>query len=299
MASTDEAVPQILYFDNDFEADEWILECQAKPLPPIVMEEAIDEASQWDAFFHTHIGGQFFKPRKYVYPAYQKWIENSKVCLEVGCGHGCSIYPLIDNNQLLEIRMIATDYSSEALSIFMLHDKFDPSRIDVRLWDITQPYTASTDFRTVNNLATTKEDVDCREIFPSPSLPENEKRIHGESADTILCLFVLSALHSDTHESALQHMWKLLPPGGVVLFRDYGICDMTMFRHRSRLTENLYRRSDGTLSYYFDLDYVRDLCSAVGFEPVELKYATVQITNKKKGITMRRVFVHAVLVKRV
>lgn len=272
---------QVQYFDNDFDALEWISDCQSKPLPLIKVGEEIDEVSQWDAFFHTHNGGQFFKARKYIHAAYERWLDKSSVCLEVGCGHGCSIYPLVDHSSTRELCIIATDYSKEALSIFTMHDKFDPSRIEVRLWDITVPFAESTLFP----VAVDKESG-CVEGAPTQHLP-----------DSILCLFVLSALHPDHHEASLRHMWSILPPGGVILFRDYGVCDMTMFRHRTRLTENLYRRNDGTLSYYFDLDYVRCLCGEVGFDPVELKYATVQITNKRKVITMKRVFVHAVLMK--
>ena len=118
MAMIEEA-PLVQYFDSDFDAAEWIEECQGKPLPPITSEENMDEASQWDAFFHTHIGGQFFKARKYIYPAYQKWLDKSKVCLEVGCGHGCSIFPLLGHPQIPDMRVIATDYSSEALTSYV------------------------------------------------------------------------------------------------------------------------------------------------------------------------------------
>jgi methyltransferase-like protein 6 len=220
-----------------------------------------------------------------VYPAYQKWIDNSKVCLEVGCGHGCSIYPLLGHDEIPDIRMIATDYSCEALSILMMHAQFDPSRLSVRLWDITKPYEESVEYPTGNH-------ADDALIASTEGGCPNDHAV-----DSVLCLFVLSALHCKDHETALRHIWSILPPGGAVLFRDYGVCDMTMFRHKTRLSEHLYRRSDHTLSYYFDLEYVRHLCGVVGFDPVELKYATVQITNKKKGIVMKRVFVHAVLVK--
>mmetsp|Transcript_25782 Transcript_25782/g.43465 ORF Transcript_25782/g.43465 Transcript_25782/m.43465 type:complete len:294 (+) Transcript_25782:164-1045(+) len=281
-------VPTVQYFDNDFDAVEWISECRNKPLPiiaPAVDEVSIDEASQWNSFFHTHVGGQFFKARKYVYPAFQKWLDNSESCLEVGCGHGCSIYPLLGNAHLPDLRIIATDYSNEALSILMMHDKFDHSRVRVRIWDITEPFEDSKHYSRTEDGDGKLDMAHCDSTYPC--LP----------VDSVLCLFVLSALHPGDHEASLCNIWQTLPPGGVILFRDYGTCDMTMFRHKIRLSENLYRRSDGTLSYYFDLEYMNALCAATGFEPAELKYATVQITNKKKGITMKRVFVHAVLVK--
>ena len=82
---------------------------------------------------------------------------------------------------------------------------------------------------------------------------------------------------------------------GVILFRDYGVCDMTMYRHHTRHSERLFVRSDGTLAYYFDLDYLRSIAAAAELRVEELEYATVRLQNRKTGQVMRRVFVHAVL----
>lgn len=126
----------------------------------------------------------------------------------------------------------------------------------------------------------------------------------------------------------------LLTPGGLLLFRDYGENDMVMLRfHGSQwLSDRLYRRSDGTLAYFFresgasmtDTEVrcllrllaffqgslflfrepddsrsalraeVAELMREAGFEVEECEYHCVENVNRKKGKVLRRIFVHAV-----
>jgi len=48
-------------------------------------------------------------------------------------------------------------------------------------------------------------------------------------------------------------LMQVLPPGGRVLFRDYGIYDHAMLRFSRghKLAEQFYVRQDGTRAYYF------------------------------------------------
>jgi SAM-dependent methyltransferase len=162
-----------------------------------------------------------------------------------------------------QLNFIGTDFSQNALEIFAQHPNFDLNRTRLLCWDVLNP-------------------------FPHPS---------SMSVDAVLLIFALSAIHPADHSIALQNISNVLCSGSYVLFRDYGVYDMTMFRHTKRLGENLYERSDGTLSYYFDIQYLENLASSCGFQVVEIKYATVLNRNRKSGIEMRRVFLHAVLQK--
>ena len=183
------------------------------------------------------------------------------IVVQIGCGYGCSIFPLVDT--FPGIFFVGSDYSDCALDIMSKHPKFDPDRMRTVVWDVCNAFPDST-------------------VGP---------------VDAALMIFVLSAVPPAYHATALSNIREMLCEGGVVLFRDYGHCDMTMYRHVARLEPNLYQRSDGTLSFYFDLDYITRLCDEVGLKVVELKYATVLNRNRKKGIDMHRVFVHAVLQK--
>lgn len=66
--------------------------------------------------------------------------------------------------------------------------------------------------------------------------------------------------------ATLERCVSVLKPGGLVLFRDYGLYDMTMLRFlpHQRVGFREYMRSDGTLSYFFTLDTVRELFHASG-----------------------------------
>lgn len=261
------------YHSTDFSFDEWAKECAIKcSLPEIVPyiedhKENNGPVKHWDEFFVSHNSGNFFKPRRYLALEFAKYFDSNscKTVLEVGCGHGCSMYPLLE--VFPSMKYIATDYSAPALSILRTHSFYDEERVPiVAQWDVTCP-------------------------------PPIE--LQDAMCSVILCVFALSAVHPKYHKQCFLNMKQILTTNTesgdkVILFRDYAIHDMTMYRHTTRFEENLYQRTDGTLSYYFDLDYLRSLCNDVGFDVLELEYATVENKNRKKESVMRRVFVHAV-----
>jgi SAM-dependent methyltransferase len=186
--------------------------------------------------------------------------------MEIGCGYGCSIFPLLQGLSR-DVMFIATDFSEQALLIFQQNPLFDNTRISVSTYDST------IDPQQYDNLASLQVDI-------------------------VLCVFVISAIEPHLHQQCFVNIHSLMKDGGYLLFRDYAEYDMTMFRHPQRLGEKLFRRNDGTLVYYFNESDIQLLAAATGFEVIELFYATVAVSNRKSKVTMKRVFLHAVLKKK-
>ena len=274
-------VVKVNYHFNDFDFNSWAKEASEKfKLPPVVIVESPinsetrqTEVQHWNSFFRNHRSGNFFKPRNYLFAEFFSWLSpycsddhsgDKLLALEVGCGHGCSMYPLLKSLPASTL-YIATDYSPNALSILREHSEFNETCIQTALWDVT--------------------------------VQTEDTHILQHPLNIIFCIFALSAVKPEHHFKAFCNMASVLTSGGTILFRDYGLHDMTMYRHTKRRGENLYERNDRTLAFYFDLDYLRKVATSSGLTAVELEYATVLVRNRKKANCMRRVFIHAVFRK--
>jgi methyltransferase-like protein 6 len=64
-----------------------------------------------------------------------------------------------------------------------------------------------------------------------------------------------------------------------------------------RLTDRTFRRAGGTFRRYYALEDVARLAERAALTLTEGRYCCVRLENKKKGTTMDRVYVHAVLTK--
>ncbi|KAK3011104.1 hypothetical protein RJ639_010598 [Escallonia herrerae] len=112
--------------------------------------------------------------------------------------------------------------------------------------------------------------------------------------DFVTLIFTLSAVPLDRMSKAIAECFSVLKPGGLLLFRDYGLYDMTMLRFEpsQKVGYREYMRSDGIHSYFFSLDSTRDLFIAAGFIEQELEYCCIKSVNRRNGKSMRRVWIH-------
>ncbi|XP_035879191.1 mRNA N(3)-methylcytidine methyltransferase METTL8 isoform X1 [Phyllostomus discolor] len=183
--------------------------------------------------------------------------------LEVGCGAGNSVFPILNTLQNApESFLYCCDFASGAVELVKSH----PS------------------YRAAQCCAFVRDVCDDRVPYPFPD---------GALDVVLLLVFVLSSVHPDRMQGVVNQLSKLLKPGGMLLFRDYGRYDKTQLRFKKGhcLSENFYVRGDGTRAYFFTKGEVHNMfCKAGLDEKQNLVDRRLQV-NRKKQVKMHRVWV--------
>ncbi|KDQ19101.1 hypothetical protein BOTBODRAFT_103483 [Botryobasidium botryosum FD-172 SS1] len=216
----------------------------------------------WNKFYANN-SANFFKDRKWLHLEFPELLRAADpnagpmVVLEVGCGAGNAVFPLLSTNKNPDLRLFACDYSSQAIKVVqsnLLYTSPPIGSISASVWDLASP--------------------------PSSPLPDG---LAEGSVDIVVLIFVLSALHPNEWDNALSNAHRILKPGGQVLFRDYGRYDLTQLRFKERrlLEENLYIRGDGTRVYFFELDELAILFTGSSAPPSRVR--NVESTSVSSG----------------
>lgn len=224
----------------------------------------------WDLFYKRNTTN-FFKDRHWTTREFEElracreFEAQRLVLLEAGCGVGNCIFPLLQED--LNIYIYACDFSPRAVEFVKQNPRYSPERCCAFQSDLTKD--------------------DLRE-----HVPEN-------GVDVVTLIFVLSAVHPDKMRPALDNISKVLKPGGVVLFRDYGLYDHAMLRFKSgnKLADNFYVRQDGTRSYFFSKEFLCGLFESAGFQSVSNEYVLRETVNRKEGVCVPRVFLQSKFIK--
>ncbi|XP_029359489.1 tRNA N(3)-cytidine methyltransferase METTL6 isoform X2 [Echeneis naucrates] len=221
----------------------------------------------WDLFYKRNTTN-FFKDRHWTtrefeeLKACREFESQRLVLLEAGCGVGNCIFPLLQDDDL-NIFVYACDFSPRAVEFVKQNPLYCPERCRAFQCDLT------------------KDDL-------RVNVPEG-------SVDVVTLIFVLSAVHPDKMKLTLENISRVLKPGGIVLFRDYGLYDHAMLRFKagSKLGENFYVRQDGTRSYFFSKEFLAELFEETGFQCLTNDYVLRETVNKKEGLCVPRVFLQS------
>ncbi|CAD7014253.1 unnamed protein product [Ceratitis capitata] len=263
------------------------LEAQNSRMVPEFKAKKLEEQAQrhWDIFYkrnETH----FFKDRRWTTREFEELLditheknqeggEKQRRLLEAGCGVGNLIFPLIEEKEERSSGSntswfyYACDFSPRAIEFVCSNPLYDERRIKAFQCDIT------TD--------------------------QIHAHISASSLDIVTMIFVLSAIHPEKFSAVVENMYRLLKPGGVILFRDYGRYDMAQLRFKpgNKIAENFYMRQDGTRSYFFaEKELAALFTHSDRFEIIENSYVHRRTLNIKEGIDVPRIFLQSKLRKR-
>ncbi|NXD47569.1 METL2 protein, partial [Corvus moneduloides] len=184
--------------------------------------------------------------------------------LEVGCGAGNSVFPIL--KVLCNTPgtfLYCCDFASGAVELVKSHSSYNSAWCSAFVHDV------------------------CDDALPYP-FPD-------EILDVILLVFVLSTIHPDRMQGVVNRLAKLLKPGGMLLFRDYGRYDTAQLRFKKGhcLSENFYVRGDGTRVYFFTKDEVWNMFSLAGLTEVQNLVDRRLQVNRKKKVKMQRVWIQS------
>ncbi|KAL4214280.1 methyltransferase [Rhizopus microsporus] len=205
------------------------------PVPEEEQEQYYNNpAEYWDKFYQKN-ENKFFKDRNWLKVEFPELFSTSeagagkKRVFEIGCGAGNTMYPLLEQSENPDLFVYAADYSKTAIDVVQGNRHYDTSRSLAFVWDLA-----------------------------SDEIP---KEIEPESIDIIVLIFVLSALSPSQWAQAIKNIHKMLKPGGLVLFRDYGRYDLAQLRFKKNrlLKENFYIRGDGTRVYFFTSEEIGEM----------------------------------------
>ncbi|KAF9436382.1 hypothetical protein BGZ76_004113 [Entomortierella beljakovae] len=223
-----------------------------------------EAAENWNKFYAKN-ENRFFKDRHWLrieFPELFNMVEadaGPKNVMEIGCGAGNTMFPMLLESKNPGLFVYGCDFSSTAVEVVKGNRNYDEKRCKAFVWDLGG------------------DDIP----------PE----VEPESMDVLVLIFVLSALHPDRWENAMNNLYKLLKPGGLIVFRDYGRYDMAQLRFKKNrlLSDNFYVRGDGTRVYFFESDEIVKLFGSK-FTIEQNAVDRRLIVNRLRQIKMYRVW---------
>lgn len=247
--------------------------------------ESIDSKGSWESFYSVH--SEFFRNRKWIVQEFDKILEGKKI-MELGCGVGNSLHWFSEINK----EFYENEKDTINMEAFSQKNGFNIP-LSIKDGNILPFELSGCDF-SANAISMCNSKYEGT-FFVHDLMSEDEL---PSGFDSILLVFTLSAIDPKFHKRVLKKAYSCLKPGGKLFFKDFGQLDMVQLRYKptSILSENLYRRSDGTLTFFFSLEYFKSISD--DFEILSLHMDKRLLINRKRKLDMYRVFIQGILRKK-
>lgn len=246
---------------DDFTVEEQLIErlsdgerrklAQAAGLSQFQRDKLEKEAKKnWDMFYKRN-GDRFFKNRYWTRKEFHELfttesdVESSspsrtRYLLEIGCGCGDFVLPLLDN------AIVENDAAASKRQQSLPNDLFIYCcDISDKAIEILKSNSVYKSLHPIRVKAFTANVITDYELIRG--------EMEGRQMDYVSLVFVLSTLEPHKMRLAIENIHKLMKTGGLVLFRDYAIYDKAMLRfdEKSKICDQFYVRQDGTRAYFF------------------------------------------------
>jgi len=298
------------YHDNDFV---WETLCAAgqeairrQQLEASTARPGADEtppaSHDWEEFHAQHSLGRFFKEKRYLPIEFPQLRTPGVTIGEVGCGCGSALIPVLRDNPTATA--VACDVSGTAIQVFrdaaMPGAGIDSRRIRLSVNDFpnSSPFEdGSLDMAMIIFTLSAFHPNDMKRVVAAVRRglkPGGLALVRDYGLYDMAQVRMYACMHSrrrqciqvitaDSRSHSRSHSHTTSPAHPQLRFHGSQLADPDHL---------VYRRPDGTLSHFFDIDALTDLFETAGFRTEKAKYCTVSLRNKKKDLAMNRVFVH-------
>jgi tRNAThr (cytosine32-N3)-methyltransferase len=185
----------------------------------------------WNRFYDIN-KDKFFKDRNWLrleFPELLACAEEDagpKLVVEIGCGAGNTVFPLLAKNENPQLVVHACDYAPSAVELVKSNPNYPvpphgKGRLFSSVWDLTCPPVRADDASSSTPPTESSHDEPPREPRRN-SLPEG---IEEGTVDVAVMIYVMSALHPGEWARAVANAWKVS--------RENVLLIETPFLHRS------------------------------------------------------------------
>ena len=174
---------------------------------------------------------------------------NNTVLLEVGCGPGAMVYPVLARNDTTKAH--CCDFSNRAVDILKSNPLYNEERMNAFVFDL---------------------------VKEGDMLASRIQSHHFGQPTVVSLIFVLSAIPPKNHRAVLANLVKCLPIGGTLLFRDFAHGDLAQLRFHQKASaawcepsllsesQDFYRRGDNTFTYFFTVEGLQEHAKCLHLE---------------------------------